>query len=314
MNTITKRHHYVWRRYLRSWAIEEQIYCYRNGKIFQTNIMNIGQEKSFYTLKNITETEIEILRNINKGMPDIVRKSHEEIFKVILEQNRLRKINYLIQKLQIENDEIKQIKIEMDNLINEIDNNSYEYYHSEIENDIQNVINLILEKKIDFKNNRDMRNRFLNYAVRQYTRTKRMKKALTHVWNAVSTTCKIEDLGLKDLLIHIFSDKVSLGVINHKPEFEIFLIENNTDEEFITTDQPIINTYMLDSTQEVSDLEFYYPVSPKLAILIAKNAIETRTLSLEKVINFNKMMVMNADSQIYGTSEKILERYKNFLN
>lgn len=37
--------HYVSRFYLKAWAIDNQIYWLRNGKIFRTSLMNVANEK-----------------------------------------------------------------------------------------------------------------------------------------------------------------------------------------------------------------------------------------------------------------------------
>lgn len=66
---ITKRQHYVWRYYLAQWtnskSIEGDIYCCRGDKIFQTGLINIAQEKYFYELVDITDTEALCIERIS---------------------------------------------------------------------------------------------------------------------------------------------------------------------------------------------------------------------------------------------------------
>ena len=58
---ITKRQHYVWRYYLAQWTdnrtVDGNLYCCRNDKIFQTGLMNIGQENYFYKFNEISDSE-----------------------------------------------------------------------------------------------------------------------------------------------------------------------------------------------------------------------------------------------------------------
>ncbi|PZV15926.1 MAG: hypothetical protein DCF20_09180 [Pseudanabaena sp.] len=59
-----KRHHYVWRDYLRAWSVNEFIWCYREGKIFNSNLMGVGQIKYFYKLKEMTVQDMEFIRMV----------------------------------------------------------------------------------------------------------------------------------------------------------------------------------------------------------------------------------------------------------
>ena len=47
------------------------------------------------------------------------------------------------------------------------------------------------------------------------------------------------------------------------------MIENNSKEDFITGDQPVINTFSFNAPKNESpeNLAFYYPISPDLAVL-----------------------------------------------
>lgn len=56
-----RKQHYIWRYYLNAWATDEQIFCLRENKIFKTNLMNIGNIRDFYRLKELSNQDIEIL-------------------------------------------------------------------------------------------------------------------------------------------------------------------------------------------------------------------------------------------------------------
>ena len=92
-------------------------------------------------------------------------------------------------------------------------------------------------------------------------------------------------------------------------------INNKTSVNFITGDQPIINRYSTKESQgKVLDkFEFYYPITPKLAILITdkdykKNELEITDFS--KIHYFNDLIFINSLEQVYATSQDELERYK----
>ena len=59
---ITKRQHYVWRYYLAQWTdkqtVEGKLFCCRNGKIFPSGLMNIGQENYFYKFIELSDADV----------------------------------------------------------------------------------------------------------------------------------------------------------------------------------------------------------------------------------------------------------------
>jgi hypothetical protein len=57
-----RRHHYVWRAYLKPWSTNNKIWCHRDGKIFNPNLMGIGQERDFYKLKHLTKSDIALIK------------------------------------------------------------------------------------------------------------------------------------------------------------------------------------------------------------------------------------------------------------
>jgi Protein of unknown function (DUF4238) len=55
-----KNQHYVWRKYLRSWATNGRIACLREGKFIDPDpkIKNIGQERDFYKLGELNSDDL----------------------------------------------------------------------------------------------------------------------------------------------------------------------------------------------------------------------------------------------------------------
>jgi hypothetical protein len=45
-----RRQHHVWQRYLKSWAIDGQIYCRCEGRMFPTGTTAVAVEQDFYKL------------------------------------------------------------------------------------------------------------------------------------------------------------------------------------------------------------------------------------------------------------------------
>lgn len=61
-----RKQHFVWEYYLRPWAVEGQVACLRNKKLFSTSTENILQRRDFYRLSLVDEKIINITINIIK--------------------------------------------------------------------------------------------------------------------------------------------------------------------------------------------------------------------------------------------------------
>ena len=88
-----RHHHYVWRNYLRAWAADDAIWCFREGKVFKTNLMGVGQKRDFYKLKELTEADILFIKKVaiepSKGKFRELNDGWLELVK--LESNRCRR-------------------------------------------------------------------------------------------------------------------------------------------------------------------------------------------------------------------------------
>ena len=59
---IVKRQHYVWRHYLLQWCVNQMVYCLRDGKKFRSNLMGVAQERYFYEIEAMSDSELKLLR------------------------------------------------------------------------------------------------------------------------------------------------------------------------------------------------------------------------------------------------------------
>ena len=80
-----KRHHFVWREYLRSWGSNEYIFAYKKSvdKIINPNLMGIAVQNYFYSLDEFTLEEELILKELVKEF------SNENALKLNLELEKL---------------------------------------------------------------------------------------------------------------------------------------------------------------------------------------------------------------------------------
>lgn len=307
---IKKRQHYVCRYYLKPWSNKEQIYCIRDQKIFKANLMNIAQEKYFYELQDLTKDEEHFIYRIAiQPSPKLMQEVHLNFLNSYLMIFRLEKHA---------KDQIKEEhKKDFDELMKTSKINYEEDYHAHIEGIGNKYLDLIRSENIDFyyDNNTDDRISFLFFVTLQYMRTKRRRNETIRAFEDTDGNFNIDMRKVWPLMVHMYSTNMALSLHMEK-EYKLILLSNQTSFEFITGDQPLINTYGVNSSKEVLDhneLEFYYPISPKLGVLITRDIVDTKKIiidDVDEIQRYNDMIKKSSEEQIYASSE---EQFKNYM-
>ncbi len=281
--------------------MNELIWCYQYGKIFQPNLMGIGLERDFYKLKELSSIDIATINKIMGTFPPHLRELNKGWIEAFNLAFRLRQI--------IEND--GPTDPEVIKLLDEAIHNFEEDIHTRIENSAAQHMDSILGEDISFFHTEDGRIEFTYYICVQYMRTRKIRAS---VLDAVREIKSIDTEKIWNVLSHIFATNLASNIVTHK-SLKMVLLKNQSALDFIAGDQPVINTFAVGSSMdtETKQLEFYYPVSPKLAILITERAelkdAEALMCSEADVDNYNKMIVDQMHSQLYGASDTVLRRY-----
>ncbi len=89
------------------------------------------------------------------------------------------------------------------------------------------------------------------------------------------------------------------------------VIENITDVSFITGDQPIYNLSAegLGEDEEVTNMDLYYPLTPKLALLITSKVTSVVVVDEARVKKYNDFIFKVSNDQIYAKDEESLRDY-----
>lgn len=98
--------------------------------------------------------------------------------------------------------------------------------------------------------------------------------------------------------------------------FKFILLKNETGIDFITSDCPCVNIYssfIKDRLLQEYEIEFLFPLSPKLSILITdKTCYTTNNIVIKKekdIDIYNKTIINTAHRYIYSNSNNVLKRY-----
>lgn len=306
---IKRKHHYVWREYLRSWCHSKDMihtYIKSNDKLFSSNLINVAQQKYFYSLEDFTteeEKDLEtFVRNFsNKNM----LKANLALYELFISYSKIKRTFI---KTEINN------KQKVDEFLLALKANTLEDFHSLIENLGSKIINTTSFEDLSFLNNKeDEYNTMLFFCI-QYLRTNKNKKS---VEKKIQYFKKVIPKYLNLISILFAQMLASQLLINKKVKYIYY--ENQTDLDFITSDQPLVNILkdLKDENGLPTDFELYYPISPRIAILIhykeQKNKYEYSKINANKVNELNEFIFKNAEEFIFSISEKQLDDYKNCL-
>lgn len=216
----------------------------------------------------------------------------------------------------------------LDEKVDEATNDIEEDFLSSIESETSRWMQAFRKRNFAAIEEQDKRELFFDVAI-HYFRTKSARDILQknfhfifsndvlmekfHKFQPNINTKNIRPESIKHLIF--WEWQVALANSLYTRNACITFLENETNVPFITSDQPIINLkadYENLSNQEVRELLFYYPLSPRIAITIdpdtSSEKIKTVTLQIKDVEEYNGKMVKASHEIIFANDKDILEK------
>lgn len=305
---IKKRgQHYVFQEYLRSWSVNGKIWCKYPGKDpFCTNTNKVAKVRDFYRLEPLNEDEKTFLYSIFHGSEyiDEFQKYLETIYMPLSVQQNIK--NYIEQYTHQIPQEIHDALSEIDKITDIAQNNIIEDSHSFIEGKFIRWINALKSKNSNFYDIMPQKDKcdFLFSLCMQYFRTKANKKRFVNwikllienpIWNLNPDKINLEKLVNP---IAWYMSRIT-SIFLYENNAHLTLLINETSIPLITSDQPIINIKAdyKNLHKYVTDLVFYYPISPQIAITINDdNLFDIKQLNDNDVNKYNQA-IYNASSE-----------------
>lgn len=293
MTDRKRRHHHVWQLYLKSWTINDKIWCFRDRKIFNPNTVNVAVERDFYKLHILTKADIDLIKFlVIEKSPPYSKASHERFLDLLtlparfMEENRGQLKN--IEKIQA------ALDVYMCNIL--------EDHHSRIESSFTPLLKNIISEDISFYKNDDDSMKFSYYIATQYMRTKKIKERIIEELKEKS---HIDLTRIWVILSEFFSENIAATLFVERKRRSLTLIKNSTGMEFITGDQPVINLEMK-YPESASELVLYYPISPRLALVLSEvdrdPPFKHEKFDASQVTKLNSMMFDACYDQVFAAS------------
>lgn len=291
-----RHHHYVWQHYLGAWVTDGRVRCMRNGSIFPGGLLQVAVQKDFYRFKPLSALEVAFLQRV-------VDRSRPEGRETLLGWvNTFKSIS----AMQAVFEQLPSKSPADERVFDEVLSNLEEDYHSAVEGKAIAYLDSLRHGNADFLSSQDDFSKFIHFLSVQYFRT---KKRLSATLAAVKETGGVRVEHVWPVLRHIFAINGGAFFARQRRDVRVAFLEAGLGLDFVTGDQPVINTYAIGKKPGVAveDLEHYYPVTPRTAVLISLNVNrQSKVLSAEEVRFYNRAMAQAAEEQLYGISDETL--------
>ncbi|MEQ4575867.1 MAG: DUF4238 domain-containing protein [Gammaproteobacteria bacterium] len=290
----TRRQHTVWRNYLRAWAQDGKIWCAMDGKVFRAALMNVGQERDFYEIRDLMDSDVDIIRKtlIDAISNPIQKKAASDWLPIFQMVSKTRKH---FEDMGIDASEaLRPMYIQLEELL-----------HSEIERNATPLLErLLVADRFCLDGDKEY-GVFVHYVMTQYFRTSRIKQNLQRGIGDLAPDGYVDRaIGV---IRHICATASAITLISSKNALRPYLVLNGSGVPFITGDQPVINIIAAKAGFDtlVDDCEFYYPLSPGKALFISRSDDYSSgwIKDSESVKYLNRLIARSAEKQIYASDE-----------
>ncbi len=306
--------HYVWRYYLRPWTTKPSddngtINCINYGQIKRDiGTTVIASEHYFYQLQDLSSDDISFITEFcfPEGVLEVSKTFNKGW------------IDYFTSVIRIEKlkDKIGITSSDLDYELLKCKKEFEENLHCIIETSSIPYLDMLYLKDTSFYKQTKDNILFNHFIATQYFRTKQMKTLiLSNQMNGIKETVSLERCW--NVISHIFATNIGSSLYLERDEFSMKILEICSDEDFITTDQPVINTaadYKKKVVLNDADFELFYPYTPKLAVLITKNTSlykdQINIIDDETVYDYNKKMINASGNIIFSNRVDYLEKIK----
>lgn len=174
-------------------------------------------------------------------------------------------------------------------------------------------IDCIVSQSQELSKTKDERLSFFEFFANQFLRTIRGREA---VLDAIESTKKrfpekeLYQRTTKCLFpLMMCANTLIMAYSLWKGDFYLEILLNETAKNFITSDEPIINLcvdYLNLLTEEVSEMDLYYPVTPKIALLCKHGGSKNMKRAIkeaDEVDMLNSKMFQGASRQVFSLCE-----------
>ena len=297
-------HHTVWQYYLQPWTKNGRISCLHDGELLpKPHTSNVAKKNHFYRLKELSEDEFETIDALINLLPPELQEINRDWLRYFQAPFYLRELNRAI------NRDDEELEVDIDKDIDVLISNAEENLHESIEKTGKPHLESLRNRDASFFYTHEGFAEFIHFIIVQYLRT---RKILHNLISSLDDYSFIDVDRAIPVMRHIFATNICFAFEAHKQHYWLQFLESPNGAEFITGDQPVVNTYSrgLLPTGIPEHVELYYPIGPQLAVLLGDERDRPRPgnsiLSSEDVHIYNKLIFDSAYQQVFASHDGLL--------
>lgn len=301
-----RKHHFVWRDYLRGWSNNKDlVYTFfkSQNKINRPNLISVAQQRDFNAVHEFTLEQEIILKELVKSY------STTQALDVNMELYNLYTAYSKLKRMQRQNI-FKDPHKKLEPLLDLTRTNLFEDFHTRIENKGQALIKAVDFKDLKIIEDAEYQFDLMIFLCFQFLRTKKMRKDLDNLF-------KKRDYIIPEytnLIVAVFATSFAVS-LSENENIKFTVLENLTDTKFITSDQPLANLLINDRDEKgnVRFFKLYYPIAPTSALLVhfeEQNLKYTyRQAKHHEIKYLNDFVFHNSEELIFAETLDQLEQF-----
>ena len=311
---LKRENHYVWANYLKSWSTNNSDVWYttKKFKIACDSVKAIAKETDLYRVRYITNEQLQFFLHLSAQSPKELQKIHKSFLDPFLKIQEIEKLYHSVKSIN-ETDQKVIAHLEA------FKSNTLENIHTAIEKDAYTILKELQKQNFRILDDQENMIRFMNFFGHQIARTAPFRNKIL----AAQTNPTIQEISKQSwwCISYIFGMNIGADFFKTRKIDKHCLLINDSNEDFITSDHPIINVHSKINEADLiappsEEADYFYAISLKLGYMINKSDLFPNGInhvSIDFVKKMNRKLAFYADQYIIGTSETQLKVYKEFV-
>lgn len=300
MSTLTANQHYVWQYYLRAWGAPKKIWCMRLGQAepFPTTPRNVASGRFFYEFEELTPDDLAYVEQL------ISQSSDEGLREVNRGWVRYFQATFAIRRQLADRDVEPAARVELETELRKIEKTIGETFHGGTEKRAIPILDALRREDATFYDDDvEACSTFIQFITHQYFRTSKLRNAM----NAIEHPLPHDMKRTWPIEAFIYATNVGASLFRQRSQCRITFLRNRSATPFIAGDQPVINL----SGVEVEELNFFYPLTPNLAMIYSTDpsryagpSVDLGSIAVE---SYNFRIYAKSETQIFGNDPDYLK-------
>ena len=304
---VKKKHHHVWADYLRRWSHDgvKVYHTTSRRNIINESVRGVAMEQHFYRLTSLSDFDVSVILGLSAKADIELQKQHRSYLADFLQFQRTQQIY----KISGRSDATTDLAIEA------LESKLIENLHSSHEREVLPIMRALADGQLPVLYENKNILAFTTFLGHQITRTKNMKDKVFASYDDSVPGMREFSASMKNswwFMSYMLGMNLGRELYLFRDRYTHTLLRNNSSVPFITSDQPVINVHEAvwrDESSAPEFVDFYYPISPTFAYLIAESdkfSGGISDVSETEAQGFNKKVAARANTHIVGVSEESL--------